>query len=165
MSKSKKNKVVLFQEGKVPRVVINADIEELSKLGTVLVNPKIPAGIPPHRWEKSGRNIQEGNDLIETGKVVLPNTPQETFIPEIDYADLEDIEMLLGKCLELNTNKADKIDVAKYKEDLENSSKEINTYLLDKMNRLCIIGGLVAFLLLLTSFRLEIQQLIRMINV
>lgn len=163
--KSKKNKVVLFQEGKVPRVVVNANIEELEKLGTVLVNPKIPEGIPPHRWEKSGRNIQEGNDLIETGKVILPNTPQETFVPEIDYADLEDIEMLLGKCLELQSTKADKSAVDYDNSEIKEQLSEVQVFVIDKLNKTCIMGCLMALFLLLVSFRTEIQQIIRDINV
>ena len=160
---SKKTKVVLFEEGKVPRIFTNpsnVDIEKLKELGKVVINPKIPSGVPPHRWEIAGRNIQEGNDLIEIGRVILPNTPQEIFIPEADYADLEDIEMLLGKYLELGSVKADKVIVAQELEKIDERLSEMQVFVVDKLNRTCIIGALMALFLLLLSFREEIQQII-----
>jgi len=66
-----KQRVVLFEEGKQPRIYINPrDISELYAKGTVLIDPKIPKGSAPHEWE------------LEAGQIITPNKKQKFFEKE-----------------------------------------------------------------------------------
>lgn len=49
--------VVLFEDGKCPRIIVNANPEAYD-LRYALVNPVLPRGIPPHRWKKVGNHIE-----------------------------------------------------------------------------------------------------------
>lgn len=61
----KHNHVVLFEEGKVPRILFNVDPSKFHP-SSILVNPVLPRGIPPHRWKKVKNWIE-----------VLPEPPKE----------------------------------------------------------------------------------------
>ena len=49
--------IVIFEEGKHPRVVHGVDPATLDQ-SKILVNPVLPRGVPPHRWKK-GKNCIE----------------------------------------------------------------------------------------------------------
>lgn len=128
--------VVLFSEGNIPRIYKNPSedkIDALRESGKVLINPRIPKGIPPHRWELDGKRIQIGasKENLSTVKEAVREVDIQTGPTFEDLHELEDN-------LVSNTNE-----------------------LLDKLNKMCIIGGLVGLLLLLVSLREEIQLLIK----
>ena len=140
ISKSKKTKVILFEEGKIPRVFINPsdiDIEKLRNIGRVLVNPRIPKGVPIEKWELLDKRIQIGSQKSELSST-LQLVKEIEVINQPSYSDFHDLE--------------DQIEFIKLE-------------VIDKLNRTCIMGALMALFLLLVSFREEIQQIIRNVNV
>ena len=132
----KKTKVILFEAGKIPRVYVNPselDIERLRSIGKVLINPKIPKGLPLENWDLLDNRIQPGSRKTE-----LSSTLQ------------------LVKEIEVETSPS----FSDY-DELESEIEYIKLELIDKVNKTCIMGALMALFLLLVSFREEIQQVIR----
>jgi len=61
---SKKKTVVLFKkEGGVQIFKNPKSLSELQKLGTILVNPQLPKGIPPHEWKLINGRIRAKMDI------------------------------------------------------------------------------------------------------
>lgn len=136
---SKKTKAVLFEKNKIPRVFTNPtelDISRLRGLGEVVINPRLPKGVGPDQWELIDKRVQIGSKKTELGSTlqVVKEVQVETQPSFNDFHELED------------------------------EVEYIKLELLDKLNRTCIIGALLAFFLLLASFRTEIQQIIRIIH-
>jgi hypothetical protein len=65
---SKNVTLVLFKEGHIPRIYKNGDLEALKKQGEVLIDPKLPKGIPPHLWELKEGKIVPGKDKALNNK-------------------------------------------------------------------------------------------------
>lgn len=86
---SKKKVIVLFEKNKVPRIHINGNENELSKLGDILVNPKVPKGVSPHKWVKLGSKIGIASEeaIIEIEKKIkkeLESPRIERIKPKLD---------------------------------------------------------------------------------
>jgi len=136
---SKKTKVILFEEGCIPRVYVNpsdVDIERLRKIGKVLVNPKTPKGVPIEKWELLDKKIQIGEKKTQMASSIQ-----------------------LVKEIEVETSPS----FSDY-EELESEIEYIKLELIDKLNKTCIMGALMALFLLLVSFREEIQQVIKSLH-
>lgn len=132
---SKKRVAVLFEEDRIPRIFKSPsddDIKEMRKLGKVLVNPRIPKKVSPEKWILVGNNIQVG-----APKSMLSSKTQ--IIKEIEVINQPSFSDL---------------------EELEDYIEYIKLELIDKQNKTCIMGLLMALFLLTISFRTEIQQLI-----
>ena len=116
---SKKQTVVLFEKNKIPRVFKNpseVDIARLRGLGEVVINPKLPKGVGPSNWELIDKRVQIGSKKTELSSAIQ-------LVKEIEvenqpsYSDINDLE--------------DQIEFIKLE-------------VIDKLNKTCIMGCLMA---------------------
>jgi len=128
---SKKQTVVLFQEGVLPRIYSNPyNIKRLEELGTVLINPKMPKA-PPHQWYAKDGKIMVNRDkpLLEIAKRVQIAKEKTGLQLECDINQLSD---------ELDAKNKQLLEIIENKE----------TIIIDKYKFLCNISVLGFFILL-----------------
>lgn len=129
---SKKQTVVLFQDGKLPKIYVNPfSIDDLDRLGTVLINPKIPKKAPPHQWYP-----KDGKILVNKDKVLLELGSIPEKLKEKTGVQLESDIKQLG--VEQDAKLDQVIEIIKSKE----------TIIIDKYRFLCNINILGFFILL-----------------
>lgn len=81
-----KKTVVLFEKGFAPRVFINPDnINDLKKKGKVLINPKIPRGVPPHEWLYTPNGIKSRHGVLGKNGEVAEFVDARKWYEKIDF--------------------------------------------------------------------------------
>jgi hypothetical protein len=136
---SKKQVVVLFQDGKLPRVYKNPfSIDDLKKHGEVIINPRIPKKAPPHTWE-----LKDGKIIVNKGKKAAELPKYHITKKEKTGFQLEqDIEDLANSCA---------VSAQNIKEEVKKAEKD----LIDNYRRLCNISILGFFILLFLILNLD----------
>ena len=136
---SKKQTVVLFQDGKLPKIYVNPfSIDDLDRLGTVLINPKIPKKAPPHKWFPKDGKIMVNKDAVlpEFGSIPMPLVEKTGLELDSDIKHLDaKQDIKINQLLEIIKNK--------------------ETIIIDKYKFLCNISILGFFILLFLTLYID----------